>query len=53
LNGIKDDNRPENLKAMPRKEHGKEGSPMIKALQERIRLLEEELKRKESDENTK
>jgi len=41
LNGIKDDNRPENLIAMMGKEHIR----WIPTLQKRIRQLEEELKR--------
>jgi len=38
LNGIKDDNLPENLKGLPRKKHNT--IEFIKALQERIRELE-------------
>lgn len=40
MNGIKDDNRPENLKAVSRKEHIQLGNLYI----ERIRELEEEIK---------
>lgn len=41
LNGIRDDNRPENLVALPRKAHGKQGNTYIRSLQQRIRELEE------------
>ena len=43
LNGIKDDNRIENLKGMPTTEHPK----IIKIFQERIRELELQLKKEE------
>lgn len=43
LNGIKDDNRPENLLALPRGEHHKHPFPSIKPYQERILALERQL----------
>lgn len=39
LNGIKNDNRPENLEGLPRKRHS--ATLVLKACQKRIRLLEE------------
>lgn len=42
LNGVKDDNKLENLQAMPRKQHS--GFKVAEPYQERIRELEEELK---------
>ena len=44
LNGIKNDNRPENLVALPPREHNKIGNPMIPALKARILELESENK---------
>lgn len=51
LNGIKDDNRPENLIALPNTEHSKTHSKVyykarIRALEERVRQLEEQLSHK-------
>lgn len=43
LNGIKDDNRPENLLALPRGEHHKHPFPAIEPYQVRIRELERQL----------
>ena len=43
LNGVKDDNRPENLLALPRGEHHKHPFPSIKPYQDRILQLERQL----------
>lgn len=40
LNGIRDDNRPENLSVMLKNLHDKEGRTYILILQDRIRHLE-------------
>ena len=45
LNGIKDDNRPENLLALPRGEHHKHPFTVLQMYQSRIRQLEEFLRR--------
>jgi hypothetical protein len=45
LNGIKDDNRPENLAAMSRHEHHKHPREALRPYEERIRLLEEQVRK--------
>lgn len=47
LNGIKDDNRPENLMALPRNKH--ETGTLINILRERIRELETKIKQLEEE----
>lgn len=45
LNGIRNDNRPENLAALPWKRHRELGNTRLKAAQQRIQELEKELQR--------
>lgn len=40
MNGIRDDNRPENLVALDARAHKREGWTLVKALQQRVRELE-------------
>lgn len=44
LNGIKNDNRPENLAAMPKRQHRTQEQLLVKALRARIRKLESRIK---------
>jgi hypothetical protein len=48
INGIRDDNRPENLVALDARAHKREGWTLVIALQTRIRQLEEQIKSHEA-----
>lgn len=53
VNGIRDDNRPENLIVLPRKNHPSQSSIMIKKLQNKIQLLEKIINKNNYVDSTK